>query len=121
MALVYFSPNLLFQFMPARVDHHALQILIAGFGLWGFSLYWIQHCPKNTLPLRVIFLLRWGWRTRRGYGLVPKQSTFVALFSILLGAAVIAMPNQLAKPVQKYALTLIFATAIFSATGEAFV
>jgi hypothetical protein len=50
------APAVLFNFTPTRVDHHAYQLLIAGFGLWALPrLAWGQSTRRLGLLLGAAF------------------------------------------------------------------
>ncbi len=46
--MVIFASSVLFNFSPGRVDHHAYQIAINGFGF--ISLIYLVHCPRRWEP-----------------------------------------------------------------------
>ncbi|MDD3028918.1 MAG: hypothetical protein PHS57_01360 [Alphaproteobacteria bacterium] len=77
---VLFAPALLFCFTPGRIDHHGVQVLIAGFGSWGLLALAQGREKPWTMPLVALAFACGFWI---GAEIVPWVSVFIAVLGAL--------------------------------------
>ncbi len=104
--MLFFAPMTLYNFVPGRVDHHNVQILIAGYGLYALgAILTHRHARQHAIGAGVAFAASlWV-----GAEIVP----WVLLTLSMLGVAVAWSGERiLAKHAALFAVSLAVATVI---------